>query len=77
MIIPVRCFTCGGILADKRRYYLELVEKNKLAKGLSLTKIEYFTAENTGKTVEGAVLDELGILRACCRSRMLAHVDIE
>jgi DNA-directed RNA polymerase I, II, and III subunit RPABC5 len=77
MIIPVRCFGCGGVLADKYRHYQELVKKNKLAKGLSLTKIEYFTAEHATKTVEGTVLDELGITRACCRARMLTHVDIE
>ena len=31
MIIPVKCVTCGKVLADKYRYYLEEVRKRKLA----------------------------------------------
>ena len=29
MIIPVRCFTCGKVLADKWNYYNAEVNKNK------------------------------------------------
>lgn len=29
MIIPVRCFTCGKVLADKYDYYVEAVESLK------------------------------------------------
>ena len=29
MIIPVRCFTCGNVLADKELVYHELVKKGK------------------------------------------------
>ena len=32
MIIPVKCFTCGEVLADKYRYYLEQTKKKKMAK---------------------------------------------
>ena len=31
MIIPIKCFTCGMVLADKYRYYLAEVRKRKLA----------------------------------------------
>ena len=31
MIIPVKCVSCGKVLADKYRYYLEEVRKRKLA----------------------------------------------
>ena len=31
MIIPVRCFTCGKILADKYEYYESELLKKKLA----------------------------------------------
>ena len=27
MIIPIKCFTCGKVIADKYRYYLEEVRK--------------------------------------------------
>ncbi len=29
MIIPVRCFTCGGVIGSKWEKYKELVEKGK------------------------------------------------
>ena len=32
MIIPVKCFTCGKVLADKYRYYLDEVRKLKARK---------------------------------------------
>jgi DNA-directed RNA polymerase I, II, and III subunit RPABC5 len=77
MIIPVKCFTCGNVLADKYRYYLEEVRKKKLAKGMDLEKVIYLTKEFHDKTPEGIVLDELGMTKMCCRRHMLTHVDIE
>jgi len=32
MIIPVKCVTCGNLLADKYHWYLKRVRKYKLAK---------------------------------------------
>ncbi len=32
MIIPVKCFTCGMVLADKYRYFCEEVRKKKIGK---------------------------------------------
>ena len=78
MIIPVKCFTCGGVLANKYRYYLEEVRKKKLARGLEdYNKVLYLTKEFSDKTPEGEVLDELGLTKMCCRRHMLTHVDIE
>ena len=34
MIIPVKCFSCGMVLADKYRYYVEEVRKRKMAKDM-------------------------------------------
>jgi DNA-directed RNA polymerase subunit N (RpoN/RPB10) len=34
MIIPVKCFTCGMVIADKYRYYQAEVRKRKLAKNI-------------------------------------------
>ena len=34
MIIPIKCFTCGEVLADKYRYYLEQVRKLKIQRGI-------------------------------------------
>jgi DNA-directed RNA polymerase subunit N (RpoN/RPB10) len=77
MIIPVRCFSCGMVLADKYRYYLEQVRKKKLGKGLQVDKVVYLTKDNMEKTAEGEVLDELRLTNMCCRRHMLTHVDIE
>lgn len=77
MIIPVRCFTCSMVLADKYRYYLEEVRKKKLAANANLDKIVYLTKDIQDKTPEGEVLDELGLTKMCCRRHFLTHVDID
>jgi len=77
MIIPIKCFTCGCVLADKYRYYQSEVRRIKSAKGLSVDKVVYLTKNNVDKTPEGEVLDNLGLNNVCCRRHMLTHVDIE
>ena len=77
MIIPVRCVTCGNVLANKYRYYQEKVRQRKVAKGEKLDNVVYFTSTNTEKTAEGETLDELRLTNVCCRRHMLTHVDIE
>ena len=77
MIIPVKCFTCGNVLANKYRYYLDEVRKMKLSNGLDVNKVEYFTKENMEKAINGIVLDNMRIHNVCCRRHMLTHVDIE
>lgn len=76
MIIPVKCFTCGTVLADKYRYYQTEVRRIKTSKGLSTEKVVYLTKTNVEKTAEGEVLDTLGLTNPCCRRHMLTHVDI-
>jgi DNA-directed RNA polymerase subunit N (RpoN/RPB10) len=77
MIIPVKCFTCGMVLADKYRFYTEEVRKRKLAKSMDVDKVLYLTKEFHDKTPEGEVLDELNMKKMCCRRHFLTHVDIE
>jgi DNA-directed RNA polymerase subunit N (RpoN/RPB10) len=77
MIIPIRCFTCSMVLADKYRFYLAEVRKKKLADGLKVDRVVYLTKDNMEKTAEGEVLDELRLFNMCCRRHMLTHVDIE
>ena len=77
MIIPVKCFTCGTVLADKYRYYQNEVRKTKLSQGMKLDKVVYLTKDKVEKTPEGIVLDNLGLNNVCCRRHMLTHVDIE
>jgi len=77
MIIPIKCFTCGEVLANKYRFYLTEVRKRKLAKSQDIDKVLYLTKEFHDKTPEGEVLDELALNKMCCRRHMLTHVDIE
>ena len=82
MIIPVKCFTCGMVIADKYRFYQSEVRKRKLAKkhgnnSDDIDKVVYLTKEFHEKTPEGEVLDELNMKKMCCRRHFLTHVDIE
>ncbi len=78
MIIPVKCFTCGKVLGNKWSYYVREVRKKKLELNKTIEQVEYLTSESGGeKTVEGEVLDTLGLTQICCRRHLLTHVDIE
>lgn len=77
MIIPVKCFSCGTVLADKYRFYQGEVRRIKISRGLNVDKVVYLTKENIEKTPEGNVLDDLGLKNVCCRRHMLTHVDVE
>lgn len=76
MIIPVKCFTCGNVLGNKYEFYKRKVREMKMKKKEDLDEVVYLTTENTNKTVEGKVLDELQLNKMCCRRHMLTHVDI-
>jgi DNA-directed RNA polymerase subunit N (RpoN/RPB10) len=77
MIIPIKCFSCGTVLADKYRYFQAEVRRIKISKGLIVDKVVYLTKDNIEKTPEGQVLDDLTLKNVCCRRHMLTHVDIE
>ena len=76
MIIPVKCFTCGKVLGNKYRYYLENVREKKLTQNMNIDRVVYLTKDFVDKTPEGEVLDELNLKKMCCRRHMLTHVDI-
>ena len=89
MIIPIRCFTCGKVLADKWEYYDEQVNKlTKLTK-LSNKDVKSETdddkqSNDTSKSVDksfeqlktGPILDKLGLKRMCCRRHFIGHIDL-
>ncbi|MFP4591663.1 MAG: DNA-directed RNA polymerase subunit N [Halobacteriales archaeon] len=56
MMIPVRCFTCGKVVAEHWPEYDERV--------------------NEAGEEPGAVLDDLGIERHCCRRMFVSHTDL-
>ena len=70
MIIPIRCFTCGKILADKWNMYKE--ETKKLQEGTIIN----VNAKNIQSTIEGKALDKLKLNKYCCRRVMISHIDL-
>lgn len=77
MIIPVKCFTCGKVIANKYRFYQQEVRKRKSVNGMSVDNVIYLEKGNAEKSIEAEVLDDLGLDKICCRRHMLTHVDIE
>lgn len=81
MIIPVKCVTCGKVIGDKYRYYLNKVREKKLEEqpggdDVAIDNVLYLTKHNIKKTPEGQVLDDIGFNKMCCRRHFLTHVDI-
>ena len=76
MIIPVKCFTCGNVLADKYEYYLREVRAIKMKEDLPQNTVVYFSKSNVSKTPEARDLDNLKLNKLCCRRHLLSHVDI-
>jgi DNA-directed RNA polymerase I, II, and III subunit RPABC5 len=75
MIIPIKCVTCGFVLADKYRYYQEKVKQKKI-KANEKNEVKYLTNNYNKKTIEGEVLDNLNIRNPCCRRHFLTNVEI-
>ena len=74
MIIPIRCMTCGKILADKWNKYVSIINKNRDSN--YRVKILDISLDNVPQTPEAKALDELNIKRYCCRRHMLTSVNL-
>ena len=73
MIIPVRCFTCNTILADKYEWFIREIKKVTGNNELNILDV---SAQNIEKTIYGKNLDELKLHKYCCRRIMLGHIDL-
>ncbi len=64
MIIPVRCFSCGRVIASDYKEFKE--------------KISEMTAGGKKPTQDMIVktLDDLHVDRYCCRRMILSHTDL-
>ena len=84
MIIPVRCFTCGEVLADKWVPYVTAIQndKNKISEEINsetnYQELQYIDVNNPQpeKSIEGKILDEMNIHKYCCRRMMLGNVHL-
>jgi DNA-directed RNA polymerase I, II, and III subunit RPABC5 len=73
MIIPIRCMSCGKLIADKWRYYQEQLKAIK--KDDSVEKY-YFDGKKIPDTPEKKVLDSLNMTKPCCRKHFLTQIDL-
>jgi DNA-directed RNA polymerase subunit N (RpoN/RPB10) len=73
MIIPVRCVTCGKVIANKWKQYSE--EVNKIEEN-TVPKKDGSLPANFEPTFKGEILDKLLIDRICCRRHFLGHVEL-
>jgi DNA-directed RNA polymerase subunit N (RpoN/RPB10) len=84
MLIPVRCYTCGEILSDKWVPYIMAIQndkneiKDEINPDTDNLELKYIdiTNPNPEKSIEGKILDELGLHKYCCRRMMLGNVHI-
>lgn len=78
MIIPVRCFTCAKVLADKWDYYVRRCKEleEEMSKSQEDNKKIELNQQHYDKVVRQTVFEELGLDRICCRRMMLGHVDL-
>lgn len=73
MIIPIRCFTCGKLIANLWNKY-----QNELQSQLDKLKETYQEELDQEKiqSIEHKILDEMELTRYCCRRMMISHVDL-
>lgn len=80
MIIPVRCFTCGKVLADKYDAYVKACDALEEAVKKADAKGEAHPAVHTegsfDRVSKNELLNDMGITRYCCRRHFLAQVDM-
>ena len=70
MIIPVRCFTCGRVMADIVDYYEN--ERANIKENKKVDKLY----KNFDKIHTAHILDNLGLKRYCCRRNLIANIDM-
>ena len=80
MIIPVRCFTCGNILASKYDKYRELKAQQKQINDiLELNKFvnaKQSNILNNDTKMCNELMKQVGLKRYCCKRHFLGQLNI-
>lgn len=71
MIIPIRCFSCNHVLADKWVFFEEKCKELEKNKDNNKDNTKYFEPY-----FKKDILDKLGLKRYCCRRHFLGNVDL-
>lgn len=73
MIIPMRCFSCGKVIADLWDDYLKALQDGvKESYYPTSPGLPDFQYSNRNRDA----MDELGCKRYCCRRMLMTHVDL-
>ena len=77
MIIPIRCTSCGKVIAHLWEEYNEKVQEsyNREVPINNSKKIIDLKSEDIISD-EKKILDNIGLHRYCCRRMMLSHIDL-
>ena len=78
MIIPILCFTCNNVVAHLWEAYLAKIQIAYIDEDIANFKKKRFVdiEQLATKTVEGKILDELGLNRYCCRRNLITNIDM-
>lgn len=76
MIIPIRCFTCNSIIADKYECFLEKKAQIVIDKDEGIIDTNSIKEGKIKKSQVGTILDSLKVNRYCCRRMFLGQVDL-
>jgi DNA-directed RNA polymerase subunit N (RpoN/RPB10) len=77
MIIPIRCFTCGRVMADIADFYESEKEKLKsINDNKEDNKEDNKIYKNFEKIHTGEILNSLGLKRYCCRRNLITNIDM-
>jgi DNA-directed RNA polymerase subunit N (RpoN/RPB10) len=63
MIIPIRCFTCSNLIADKYKKYIEEIEKDKKNTDIQNRDLQ-------------EIFKKFKLKRYCCRRMLFTQSDI-
>lgn len=76
MIIPIRCYTCGKVIADLWEPYLKMLQEGYNKEETAVDAESVIIKRERGQTIECKALDNLGLKSYCCRRMILAHIDL-
>ena len=80
MLVLIRCFSCNKVLGDKwetfNRRVREELFKNEINLEDHQNQFLDLSVPEFEKTVVGKVLDELGLIRYCCRTNLQTCIDL-
>jgi len=74
--IPIRCYTCNLPIAGKWKRYLELVKANRIEDNRPEKDELVYLTSATRITAEGRAMNDLGLVRECCRRHLLTHAGV-